>query len=120
MAGIPAAATATAGTGIAAAPPIATPTTHAEGKRNKFSLGRLWAFARREAIELQHDRVRLGFAIAGPLLLMIVFGYGISLDVEHLPFAVMDSDDTAASRYYVDSFRGSDSNGTWREAANRK
>jgi ribosome-dependent ATPase len=38
---------------------------------------------------------------------MIVFGYGISLDVEHLPYAVLDADDSAASRYYVDSFRGS-------------
>jgi ribosome-dependent ATPase len=38
---------------------------------------------------------------------MIVFGFGISLDVEHLTFAVLDSDQTAASRAYADSFRGS-------------
>src|SRR5260370_4058644 len=38
---------------------------------------------------------------------MIVFGYGISLDVDQLPFAVLDSDGTPASRDYVDSFRGS-------------
>jgi len=38
---------------------------------------------------------------------MVVFGYGISLDVDHLPFAVFDSDGTPASREYVDSFRGS-------------
>ena len=49
-----------------------------------FSLGRVWAFARREAIELQHDTVRLAFAMLGPIVLMIVFGYGISLDVDHL------------------------------------
>ena len=36
--------------------------------------------------------MRLAFAVLGPILLMIVFGYGISLDVEHLPFAVLDSD----------------------------
>ena len=48
----------------------------------RFSLGRVWAFARREAIELRHDTVRLAFAVFGPLLLMVVFGYGISLDVE--------------------------------------
>ncbi|KQW83691.1 ribosome-associated ATPase/putative transporter RbbA [Brevundimonas sp. Root1279] len=72
-----------------------------------FSPGRVWAFARREAIELRHDAVRLAFAIVGPLLLMIVFGYGISLDVDKLAFAVLDHDNTPASRAYADSFRGS-------------
>jgi ribosome-dependent ATPase len=72
-----------------------------------FSLGRVWAFARREAIELSHDTVRLAFAILGPLLLMIVFGYGISLDVNHLTFSVLDFDGTKASQQYADSFRGS-------------
>jgi len=73
----------------------------------KFSLARVWAFARREAIELRHDTVRLTFAVLGPLLLMIVFGYGISLDVNHLTFATFDDDQTAASRSYTDAFRGS-------------
>jgi ribosome-dependent ATPase len=80
---------------------------HAEQMPSRFSLGRVWAFARRETVELQHDSVRLAFAVLGPILLMIVFGYGISLDVEHLPFAVLDHDRTPASRYYVDNFRGS-------------
>jgi ribosome-dependent ATPase len=85
----------------------AGPPSHGAEAPSKFSFGRIWAFARREAVELQHDRVRLAFAVFGPLLLMIVFGYGISLDVEHLPFAVLDSDGTPASRQYIDSFRGS-------------
>jgi ABC-type multidrug transport system ATPase subunit/ABC-type multidrug transport system permease subunit len=83
------------------------PVIHAAQAPSKFSLARIWAFARREAVELQHDRVRLAFAVFGPLLLMVVFGYGISLDVEHLPFAVLDQDGTTASRLYIDSFRGS-------------
>ncbi|MEJ2816445.1 MULTISPECIES: ribosome-associated ATPase/putative transporter RbbA [unclassified Caulobacter] len=72
-----------------------------------FSVGRVWAFARREAIELQHDAVRLIFAVIGPILLMIVFGYGISLDVEKLAFSVLDYDNTPASRAYADTYRGS-------------
>ena len=97
----------------AAAAPSATATeieaapAHVDKAPSRFSLGRVWAFARREAVELQHDSVRLAFAVLGPILLMIVFGYGISLDVDHLPFAVLDSDGTPASREYVDSFRGS-------------
>jgi ribosome-dependent ATPase len=83
------------------------PASPAGETQSKFSFGRVWAFARREAVELQHDSVRLAFAVLGPILLMIVFGYGISLDVEHLPFAVLDFDGTPASRDYVDGFRGS-------------
>ena len=89
----------------AAAP--SAPTTRPSEEPAAFSIGRVWAFARREAVELQHDSVRLAFAVLGPLLLMVVFGYGISLDVEHLPFAVLDFDGSPASRLYVDAFRGS-------------
>jgi len=90
------------------APAAAAGATPAHTASSRFSLGRVWAFARREAVELQHDRVRLAFAVLGPILLMTVFGYGISLDVNHLPFAVLDSDDTSASRLYADSFRGTE------------
>jgi ribosome-dependent ATPase len=101
-----AAAAAAEAAGASGAPPGAA-ASHAQAASRRFSLGRVWAFARREAVELLHDHVRLGFAVAGPLLLMVVFGWGISLDVEHLPFAALDGDDTSASRNYVDSFRGS-------------
>src|SRR5262249_38040484 len=63
----------------AAAPDAAA--AHAHGPSSRFSLGRVWAFARRETVELIHDHVRLAFAVLGPLLLMAVFGWGISLDV---------------------------------------
>jgi ribosome-dependent ATPase len=89
------------------APPLEEPpTTHAAPSR--FSVGRIWAFARREAIELRHDTVRLAFAVLGPLLLMVVFGYGISLDVNHLTFAVLDFDQTRTSQQYADTYRGSE------------
>jgi ribosome-dependent ATPase len=88
------------------ATPHELPTSTAE-EPSGFSIGRIWAFAQREAIELRHDSVRLAFAILGPILLMLVLGYGISLDVEHLPFAVLDFDDTHSSRDYVDGYRGS-------------
>jgi ribosome-dependent ATPase len=86
---------------------ISAPQSHAAEASRGFSPGRVWAFARREAVELGHDSVRLAFAVFGPILLMIVFGYGISLDVEHLPYSILDSDGTPASRLYADTFRGS-------------
>lgn len=72
-----------------------------------FSHGRLWAYARREATEIRRDRVRLAFAVLGPLILMLTFGYGISFDVEHLPFAVLDQDQTPESRQLIASLDGS-------------
>jgi ribosome-dependent ATPase len=79
---------------------------HARTRPGRFSPARVWAFARREAIELSHDTVRLAFAVLGPVLLMIVFGYGISLDINHVSFAVFDLDGTHASRQYAEAFRG--------------
>ena len=85
----------------------------------------MWAFARREAVELQHDSVRLAFAVLGPILLMIVFGYGISLDVDHLPFAVLDSDATppaaimstaSAVPIYFDEKRRCPATANWTDA----
>ncbi len=72
-----------------------------------FDPGRLWACARREAIELLRDPIRLSFAFLGPIILMIAFGFGISFDVEHLSFAAFDQDDTPASRTLIDQFASS-------------
>lgn len=66
-----------------------------------------WAFARREALELWRDRVRLGFALAGPLLLLLIAGFAISFDVSDIRLAVRDHDDSAQSRELVRQFAGS-------------
>lgn len=73
----------------------------------RFDPGRLWAYARREMLEILRDRARLVFALAGPALLLLTFGYGVSFDVEHLPFAVYDQDQSAQSRQLVESLQGS-------------
>jgi ribosome-dependent ATPase len=72
-----------------------------------FSLRRLWAFAQRELTEIQRDPIRLAFALLGPIFLLITFGFGISFDVERLPFAVYDGDRTPESRELVESLSGS-------------
>lgn len=72
-----------------------------------FDPRRLWAYARHEILEILRDRARLVFALLGPVLLMLTFGYGISFDVEHLPFAVYDQDQSAESRQLVESLQGS-------------
>src|SRR5690606_13182881 len=76
-------------------------------KDRGFSPGRLWAVASREGKELLRDKVRMAFALLGAIFMMVIFGYGISLDVEQLAFAVYDQDQTPQSRAYLEAFRGS-------------
>ena len=68
------------------------------------SVRRIWAFARREAVELLRDRIRLAFALLGPLLLLATFGYGISFDIENLRYAVLDRDQSVESRLFLEQF----------------
>lgn len=72
----------------------------------RFDPRRAWAYARREATEILRDPLRLAFALLGPLILMLTFGYGISFDVEHLTYAVYDQDQTRESRDFTESFAG--------------
>ncbi len=72
-----------------------------------FSPRRLAATAIREALELIRDPIRLGFALFGTTLLMLVFGFGISTDVNNLSFAVLDRDQSHESRAYLEELRGS-------------
>ena len=72
-----------------------------------FSPERFWAHARRENTEILRDRVRLLFALLAPAFLLIILGYGISLDVEHVSYAALDQDNSPESRNYLENFRGS-------------
>lgn len=72
-----------------------------------LSLRRLFSYTRCEALALARDPIRLTLAWLGSALLMLVLGYGISLDVEDLPFAVLDRDQTSVSRDYALNLSGS-------------
>ena len=73
----------------------------------RFDPGRLWAYARRESMELLRDPIRMGFAFVGPIILMLAFGYGITFDVENLKYAAFDQDQTPESHRLLESFSGS-------------
>jgi ribosome-dependent ATPase len=72
-----------------------------------FSLQRLFSYTRREGLELRRDPIRLGLSLLGSVILMLVMGYGITLDVEDLSFAVLDRDQTTISRDYILNLSGS-------------
>ncbi|MBB3809027.1 ribosome-associated ATPase/putative transporter RbbA [Pseudochelatococcus contaminans] len=72
-----------------------------------FDFGRMLSYARLESLELWRDPVRAAMAFAGSVFLMCIIGYGISMDVEDLTFAVLDHDQTTISRNYTLDIAGS-------------
>jgi ribosome-dependent ATPase len=75
--------------------------------RRGRKLRRLLAFSYRESLEVLRDPVRLAFAFGGSALLMLVFAYGITTDVESVRFAALDLDQSPESRAYLREFAGS-------------
>jgi len=89
------------------AKPAAAEAAAASRTSRWFDPGRLWAYARRETMELIRDPFRLAFAFIGPVILMFAMGYGITFDVENLKYAAFDQDRTPESRRLLESFSGS-------------
>ena len=79
-----------------------------QAKQNRyFSVQRMMSYMWREALELKRDPVRGALALFGTLILMFVIGFGISMDVEDLSFAVLDRDQTELSQNYTLNISGS-------------
>lgn len=89
--------------------PVAAPeTVTGAGSRSAGGgLSRALAYTRRETVEVLRDRVRLAFAFLGSIILMLVFCFGITLDIEELDFAALDLSQTPESRAYLSEFSGS-------------
>jgi ABC-2 type transport system permease protein/ribosome-dependent ATPase len=68
---------------------------------------RVVAVASKEWREIVRDRLFFALAFIVPSVLMLQFGYGLSLDVEHIPLAVVDHDRSTLSREYVHRFTDS-------------
>ena len=91
----------------AAAAPAAAPVSAEHARPSGFSLQRLWGYLWRETLELQRDPVRATLALGGSLILMFIIGFGISMDVEDLRYAVLDRDQSTLSQNYTLNLAGS-------------
>lgn len=68
---------------------------------------RIWAISRKEFIQIIRDPRSLGMAIAIPMLLLILFGYALTLDVDNVSIIVWDQSGTPQSRELISRFAGS-------------
>jgi ribosome-dependent ATPase len=81
------------------------PTAKPAGMR--LRLARMLAYTNNETAQIMRDPVRLMFAFLGSALLMLVFGFGITTDVENIRYATLDQDQSPDSRAYIDQFEAS-------------
>ena len=72
-----------------------------------MNLRRARAVAHKEFLHIMRDPRSLGMALALPLLMIILFGYALTLDVDRIPMVVHDASRTPQSRELIDAFRGS-------------
>lgn len=74
----------------------------------QLAIGRMLAYSHNETQQILRDPVRLAFAFLGSAILMLIFGFGITTDVEHIRYAVLDQDRTPESRAYLEQFAGTE------------
>lgn len=65
------------------------------------------AVFRKELLHIVRDVRSLAMALLMPILLLLLFGFALSLDVDRIPTLIYDADGTAASRDLIERFRGS-------------
>lgn len=74
------------------------------GKTTSFSYLRFRSIFIKEMLQIKRDPPSLAIAIAMPLFMLLLFGYAVNTDVDHLPTAVWDQDKSEASRDLIRAF----------------
>jgi len=72
-----------------------------------MKVSRTWAIARKEGLHILRDPRSLIMALALPLLMLLLFGYALTLDVDRVPTIAYDADQTPESRDLLSLFRQS-------------
>ncbi|MGB6064268.1 MAG: ABC transporter permease [Desulfomonilaceae bacterium] len=72
-----------------------------------MNIHRTFAVARKEARQIVRDSRSMYLALGIPVMLMVLFGYALSLDVDKIPLAVWDQDQSAQSRELIDRITSS-------------
>lgn len=68
---------------------------------------RVKAICRKEFLQIKRDPRSLAMAFTLPVILIILFGYALTLDIDHVPVVVWDQDNTQISRDFILNFRDS-------------
>ncbi len=72
-----------------------------------MSWRRLWVMARKEVVQILRDPRSLMIVIVMPAILVVLFGYGVSLDLKGLPVYVYDQEGSQQSQDLLKHFQSS-------------
>lgn len=75
---------------------------------NGFSIGRFWALARKEFIQMRRDKLTFGMMFGIPLVQLIMFGYAINTDPKHLPTVIVSADTGPVPQAVIQGLRHTD------------
>src|ERR1035438_1446130 len=73
-----------------------------------MSLTRLLAIARKEVVQILRDSRSLIIVVLMPAVLVLLFGYGVNLDLKGLPVYVMDQDGSQQSQDLLKHFQSNE------------
>jgi ABC-2 type transport system permease protein len=73
-----------------------------------MSLRRILAMMRKEVIQIWRDPLSLMIIILLPLIQLLIFGYGVNVDIKHIPLCVYDRDGTQTSQDLLKHFQATD------------
>ncbi len=73
-----------------------------------MSFTRLLAVAKKEIVQVLRDFRSLMIVLIMPVILVLLFGYGVNLDLKHLPICVYDRDGSQQSQDLLKRFQASD------------
>ena len=73
--------------------------------RSSRKLRRVWALIRKESLEVARDPSSIAIGIVMPVVLVLLFGYGLSLDIKNVPVAVVMEESSADARDLAASFQ---------------
>ncbi len=73
-----------------------------------MNLKRIMAISNKEFIQIRRDPRSLGLALVIPVFLLIIFGYGLSLDIDRVPTVVWNQDASSQlTRNFLLNFKNS-------------
>ncbi len=73
-----------------------------------MSLRHIWAVTRKEIHHIVRDRTTLFLVLFTPTLLMLIMAYSLTVDIEHVPIAILDYDRSPTSRAFVQQITAGD------------
>jgi ABC-2 type transport system permease protein len=72
-----------------------------------MNLVRTWAIFRKELIHIKRDPISLVQAILLPVVLLFLYGYALTFDIDRVPTAVFDREGSEVSRDFINKFSAS-------------